>query len=126
MLAGLVLLALNLESTVERSIVALLLWWETSAVLQVGASVNRLLVRTGMTRMLVQLARGNLIAHRERNRKTTIMYSVSLAFIVFIAVAANQQLQTQLYTAKQAAGTPLAVCWRRLVAFPPDTQCGCA
>lgn len=57
----------------------------------------------------VQLARGNLIAHRERNRKTTIMYSVSLAFIVFIAVAANQQLQTQLYSARQSTGVPIAV-----------------
>jgi hypothetical protein len=32
-----VLLALNVESTVERIIVALLLWWETPAVLQVCA-----------------------------------------------------------------------------------------
>jgi hypothetical protein len=34
----------------------------------------------------------NMGAHRPRNRKTTVLYAMSLAFIVFISTAYNSQI----------------------------------
>lgn len=69
MLFGLILLSLNLEQPLEKCIVWLLLWWER--------------------RSIPTLVLKNLIAHRVRNRKTTIMYALALGFIIFITVAFN-------------------------------------
>jgi ABC-type antimicrobial peptide transport system permease subunit len=64
MLVGLVLLASNLQGFVEYAVGHLFLFWTK--------------------KVLKQLALKNLIAHRKRNWKTSIMYSLSLAFIIFI------------------------------------------
>ena len=69
MLVGLVLLASNVQGFVEYIIGHIFLFWATP--------------------VLKKLALKNLIAHRKRNWKTSIMYSLSLAFIIFIAVAAQ-------------------------------------
>ncbi len=90
MLLGMVLLALNFEVTLERVLTyALLAWWEKWAILQ--------------------LSLANLVAHRRRNRKTTIMYALSLAFIVFITVAANQEVQSATFLVQQRAGAPITI-----------------
>ena len=90
LLLGLVLLALNFEVLLERGLAGLFLsWWEHGAI--------------------VKLSLANLIAHRRRNRQTTIMYALSVAFIVFVTVAANQELQSATYAAQQEAGAPLTV-----------------
>jgi len=36
----------------------------------------------------------NLIAHRESNKLTAIIYSLTLGSIIFVVVAANLQIQT--------------------------------
>eukprot|EP00919_Chromeraceae_sp_WS-2016_P038079 GHVR01090948.1.p1 GENE.GHVR01090948.1~~GHVR01090948.1.p1 ORF type:complete len:516 (-),score=82.14 GHVR01090948.1:126-1601(-) len=64
MMLGLVLLALNIEQIIEHMVVIIFLFWETRV------------VRT--------LVLSNLISHRERNRKTSIMYTLSLGVIIFI------------------------------------------
>lgn len=58
-------------------------------------------------RVIVNLAVSNLIAHRIRNRKTMVMYSLALAFIVFITVASNQQIQVAQYAQMQSNGAPI-------------------
>ena len=85
MLVGLVLLASNLQGMVEYVIGQVFLFWARP--------------------VLKKLALKNLIAHRKRNWKTSIMYSLSLAFIIFIAVASQMELQTFKYDKLRDAGT---------------------
>ncbi|KAA6390565.1 MAG: putative DUF214 family protein [Streblomastix strix] len=68
-LIGLVMLAVNFEFVFERLIAFVFLIWETKAVKFMAVK--------------------NLTAHRLRNRKTTLLFSISLAFIVFINVMAS-------------------------------------
>lgn len=89
MLIGLVLLSLNLESLVERAVVAVCLFWEK--------------------RYIKPIVLKNLTAHRVRNRKTTIMYSLSLGFILFITVAYKTEIQAAQYNSLQKSGTRLSV-----------------
>lgn len=90
LMAGLVALAMNLEAVVEQVVSVLLLsWWEAEAV--------------------VNLALANLAAHRTRNQKTLAMYALSIAFIVFVFVAASQEVQTAEFTTRQALGSPVVL-----------------
>ena len=90
MLIGLVQLALNLELLVSRTMAVLFVsWWENGAI--------------------VKLAMGNLIAHRLRNRKTFLMYSLAVSFIVLLTVAAEQQIRTATYADQQRNGAALVV-----------------
>ncbi|KAG2388390.1 hypothetical protein C9374_000554 [Naegleria lovaniensis] len=89
MLLGLVVLALNLENILEAILTHLLLFWEHVA--------------------LKQLILKNLVAHRVRNRKTTIMYAMSLGFVIFVSIAFNLQLSNFKYISIQDYGTRLIV-----------------
>jgi len=71
----------------EHLVGYLLLWWN-------GASIKAMMFK-------------NLAAHRLRNRKTTMMYSLSLAFIIFIVVTFGLQILTFDYQYKQASGSLL-------------------
>jgi hypothetical protein len=47
----------------------------------------------------------NLVANRDRNKMTAIVYSLGLGFIIFLNVAQNTQVQTlRLHSAKQQVG----------------------
>jgi hypothetical protein len=90
LLGGLVTLALSVDLLLAR--VALFLcagWWERAAILR--------------------LVSGNLLAHRARNRKTVLMYALSLAFVVLVTVAAEQQVKGAGYRRQQQNGAPLVV-----------------
>jgi ABC-type antimicrobial peptide transport system permease subunit len=84
LLAGLVLLALNFERVCQVCVSYLLLFWESKAVFS--------------------FMQKSLSAHRRRNRKTTLMYSLSLAFVVFITVAVQIELTSFEYTTRQELG----------------------
>ena len=58
-------------------------------------------------RVVVRIATSNLVAHRLRNRKTMIMYALSLAFIVFITVAATQQIEASRFRRMYFSGAPV-------------------
>lgn len=87
LLLGLILLASNFEVTFEKAIISIMFWWERNSV--------------------STLAKSNLVAHRERNRKTMLMYALSVAFIVFITVAANQEIRSAQFESQQRAGVSL-------------------
>ncbi len=89
MLLGLTLLALNLQHMLEHMVVYLFLWWDKRAI-----------------RSLVLK---NLTAHRARNQKTTVMYAISLGFIIFISVAYTVQVGTFSYQQQQRTGCYLQV-----------------
>lgn len=87
MLLGMVLLSLNFESILETLLTHTVLWWENQAV-------------RGMVLK-------NLIAHRMRNRKTSIMYALSLGFIIFIAVGFSINITDFQYQKMSQMGTRL-------------------
>jgi len=83
----LTMLTLNVETIIEKFITFVCFFWENGA------------VQSMITK--------NLTAHRERNRKTTIMLSLSLGFIIFISIAFNLQVQTFTFGVQQSFGTRL-------------------
>jgi len=89
MLLDLVLLSLNVEPLIERLIVNLFFFWEKIPI--------RLIIIK------------NLVAHRKRNTKTTIMYAISLGFIIFIMVSYNNVLDGFSYQSAQRGGVYLKV-----------------
>lgn len=98
MLMGLVLLSLNLEPLLERLLVNGLLFWEK-------ATIRAMVIK-------------NLVAHRKRNTKTTIMYALSLGFIIFIMVSYNNLLDGFAYQREQSSGVYLKVMARGTVDKP--------
>jgi len=85
MLMGMVVLSLNLEHFIETGLTYLFFFWEYT------------IVRS--------LVLKNLMAHRLRNRKTAVMFSMSLAFIIFVSVAFKLQVQTYEFEILRSAGT---------------------
>ena len=73
MLLGLTILAMNLQGALETFLIHLLLFWESKS----------------MKAMLSK----NLIAHKQRNLLTSIIYALTLGCIIFLVVSANLQLQ---------------------------------
>lgn len=74
MILGLTLVALNLQRMAELILVYIFLFFE----------------RQSMKMMILK----NLIAHRESNKLTAIIFSLTLGSIIFVVVAANLQIQT--------------------------------
>jgi hypothetical protein len=72
MLLGMVLLSLNVSYLLERAVLFVFFFWDSDAVVEVAVK--------------------NMGAHRPRNRKTAVLYSLSLAFIVFISTAYYTQI----------------------------------
>jgi hypothetical protein len=72
LILGLTLIALNLQRALELCIVNTLLFLETKS-------------------MKILLAK-NLSAHRESNRLTSIIYTLTLGTIIFVIVASNLQI----------------------------------
>ena len=73
MLLGLTILAMNLQGILETLLIYVLLFWESKS----------------MRRMLSK----NLVAHKQRNLLTSIIYALTLGCIIFLVVSANLQLK---------------------------------
>lgn len=84
MLFGLTILAMNLQGVLEAVLIQVLLFWESK-------SMRTILFK-------------NLIAHKQRNILTSIIYALTLGSIIFLIVSANLQLQqiTDLNTVENA------------------------
>ncbi|KAJ9447459.1 hypothetical protein DIPPA_12994, partial [Diplonema papillatum] len=89
LLFGLILLALNFEHLLENFLTHVVLFWENYAVRQ--------------------LILKNLVSHRNRNRKTTLMYATSLGFIIWINVSWALQIQSVEFGQKQKLGGSMLV-----------------
>eukprot|EP00762_Andalucia_godoyi_P001611 ANDGO_00311.mRNA.1 hypothetical protein DICPUDRAFT_56279 len=89
LLFGLVLLSMNLETIAERLVTFFFLFWETHA-------INNMIHK-------------NLSAHRTRNRKTSIMYALSLAFIIFLLVSLELQIMSFQYASLQRNGGQITI-----------------
>jgi hypothetical protein len=71
MIFGLTLLSFNFQSLFEVVIVKLCLFWESES--------------------MKALIRKNLIAHKQRNKYTAIIFSLTLGSMIFLVVSANLQ-----------------------------------
>ncbi len=67
MLLGLLLLSFNIQHLIEKCLILLLFsWWEN--------------------KQTPYIVYKNIIAHKHRNKETTLMYALSLGFIIMISV----------------------------------------
>lgn len=102
MLFGLVVLASNLQPLLEWGYLWLFFFWEKRAVLSVTQK--------------------NFDAHRRRNAKTSIMFAISLAFIIFLSVTFTTQINTLIVQTNQERATIISLRVDRgnyLVSSPP-------
>ena len=74
LLLGLVLISVNLQGALEYLLMHLLLFWETKA--------------------MKTLLQKNMIAHKQKNRLTAIIYALTLGCIIFLLTSANLQIET--------------------------------
>ena len=89
LLFGLILLALNFQHVLEKALLRLFFFWEKP---QIPFIVGK-----------------NLIAHRMRNRKTSIMFALSLGFIIFITVAYDMEITSAKFRELQLNGQSVTV-----------------
>lgn len=89
MLFGLVLLVTSFQRIVEMGVAYLFLFWENSAVFS--------------------LILKNLLAHRKRNQKTSLMFAMSVGFMIFLSVTFNIQIQAVLFRTQRRMGGILHV-----------------
>ncbi|KAF8276856.1 hypothetical protein TcBrA4_0123220 [Trypanosoma cruzi] len=97
MLAGMVLLSLNFERTLQTVSSYIFFFWESAAVFRAFQNC--------------------LVAHRKRNRKTTLMYAFSLGFIIFITIAFQVQLRSFQYGIRRSMGAEVVVDFEGLDLF---------
>eukprot|EP01063_Lacrimia_lanifica_P003040 TRINITY_DN11637_c1_g1_i1.p1 TRINITY_DN11637_c1_g1~~TRINITY_DN11637_c1_g1_i1.p1 ORF type:complete len:1005 (+),score=334.65 TRINITY_DN11637_c1_g1_i1:293-3307(+) len=89
LLFGLVLLSLNFELIISQMLTKIFFFWENNA--------------------LQTLILKNLIAHKTRNRKTTLMYAMSLGFLIWITVSWELQIQSVSFRKTQQLGGDLRI-----------------
>jgi hypothetical protein len=85
MMLGLVLLSLNLEPLLTRALVF----------------IGFFLLQYFEIPSMSLLVRKNLLAHKIRNRKTFILYALSLGFIIFLTVGIRVQLQSLIFLTRR-------------------------
>jgi len=88
-LVGLVLLSINFQHLMEKLVTIVFFFWTKKA------------FRTVVLK--------NLVAHKLRNRKTAIMYALSLGFVIFVSVALTTETQNMAYQRQQREGALLTV-----------------
>ena len=90
LLFGLALLSLNVERSVEFG-------------------VMEVFFRCCVKSHTRTIALKNLVAHRERNLKTSMMYAIALSFIILVNVFAFIELQSFQYYLRQSRGSGLVI-----------------
>lgn len=101
MLYGLSLLAFNLERFMEIIFVYLFLFWE----------------KNSMRQMIFK----NLTAHKMRNKMTSIIFSISIGFIIFLVVMYKLQITSQQLIKLRNSGAYFRVENRGAFALNPET-----
>ena len=89
MLFGLSTLALHAQHWMERAVLWAFFFWES-------AVVKGLVVK-------------NLRAHQRRNKLTSLLYAISIAFIVFLYVSYTVQLGTLSNAVQRSFGAPISL-----------------
>ena len=74
MVFGLVLVSVNLQGALERLLLHVLLFWESKS--------------------MKMLLRKNMVAHKQKNQLTAIIYALTLGCVIFLLTSANLQIET--------------------------------
>ncbi|KAL7750743.1 hypothetical protein RI367_003700 [Sorochytrium milnesiophthora] len=90
MITGMVVLSLNLLPIVERILISTLF------------TIN-IFEAAGLQTVLAK----NMITHRGRNKKTSLLYTLSLGFIIFLTVVTSVELTSLQYGQQQSFGSDL-------------------
>ena len=91
MLIGLTILSINFESIVQ------------------GMLLDMLFIIPFEKKSMKQLINRNLLAHKNRNKKTTLIFAVALSFIIFLTVAGDIQLSNLDFTKRRKSGTVYSI-----------------
>jgi ABC-type antimicrobial peptide transport system permease subunit len=102
MLLGFILLSLNVENVFQRLFTYVFLFWTKS-----------------FTKILILK---NLTAHRIRNRKTSLMYSLSVGFFIMITVGLNIELSSLKLTKLSKRGVYAQLQASGHYVFPNDIK----
>merc|ERR1719433_1826389 len=78
------ILSLSIEGFVQKCLQRLLFFWES--------------------RHVYSMVSKNLVAHKRRNRKSALMFSVSLGIIMFIEMMLESQIAIQMYNFRHQYG----------------------
>lgn len=89
LLVGLILLSFSIQYLLERIVAYCCLFWADA------------------TDLLLTLK--NLSSHRFRNRRTALLYALSISFIVFVSVGLQIQLQTIYVEILKAKGSYIEI-----------------
>jgi hypothetical protein len=92
MILGLVCIASNFTQALQSAlghVVFLLLYFENNA--------------------MKNLVRANLMYHQKRNRKTSLLFSISLSFIIFLTVSSNVEIRSLQYQYRKAIGADFLI-----------------
>ena len=89
MLIGFIILSLNIESIVQKGFTYLFFFWTKSYIKDIIFK--------------------NLSAHKIRNRKTSLMYCLSVGFFIMITVGYNAQVDSQKYQKLSSYGAYISV-----------------
>jgi ABC-type antimicrobial peptide transport system permease subunit len=73
-------------------------------------------------RSIAELVGKNLIAHKKRNAKTTIMYATALGFIMFIEVTYQMEIAIVTYNAQQKQGADYTISGSNGYSLTPTYQ----
>lgn len=107
MVLGLSLVSMSLQSTLERA----LLW---------------LCLSFTPDRRMRTVVRKNLTGHRDRNRKTAYMITISVSFLLFSGTMFTLQTNSLASTVSMALGSDIfAVGFSSELALPQVCGCGC-
>ena len=72
LLVGCILLAMNIQYLIEKLVVTVCLFW-------IKAAIRTIVIK-------------NLASHRIKNRRTAIMYGLSIAFVIFVWTSMTVQI----------------------------------
>ncbi|KAL4454907.1 hypothetical protein ABPG74_006289 [Tetrahymena malaccensis] len=89
LLVGCILLALNVQYLIERFVVNLCFFWVKSA-------IKTIVIK-------------NLATHRLKNRRTAIIYGLSIAFVIFVWTAMTVQIESADFVTRQSRGAYMTV-----------------
>eukprot|EP00004_Rigifila_ramosa_P017455 TRINITY_DN4254_c0_g1_i3.p1 TRINITY_DN4254_c0_g1~~TRINITY_DN4254_c0_g1_i3.p1 ORF type:complete len:931 (+),score=232.52 TRINITY_DN4254_c0_g1_i3:236-2794(+) len=89
MLVGLVMFGANLQRLLENLLLFLFFFWEKG--------------------VIKHIVKKNLIAHKKRNKKTSMLYSLSLGFVIFVATSFSVNILSFSYAVLNSNGVYLAV-----------------
>lgn len=108
LLVGFILLALNTQYLVEKFVVFVFFFWTHIHCSKRKKDNSAFCLRIGQSHTKHIILK-NLAGHRLKNRRTAIMYALSIAFVIFVWTSMSLQITQSEYSTLQKEGSYLTV-----------------